>query len=289
MPVTERETVVEVDTDFGPKEAVVEEELPEGEPKESEEEPVKEPEPAPAPAQAETKPAIDEAEKLRKDNARMGHSLRENDRRIAFLEKELNELRVARLREEDKREHDKALAGIDHLKDEDPVQYLTEREKLHEERLERRLKEEREIKQTDSDVAAIQSRQQEVNSLLMAEYPAMGDLGSPLFKKTMEYLHSRYTPEQVNNLIVHQPDRVYDIVSIVDRDLRLQSRDAQDANKSRESRVNKQTVPGAVVPNKGEEATSKLTREQLAWCKKRGWGKERIEKYAKFVNPTKEA
>jgi hypothetical protein len=297
-----KEVRTEIKTDYGTQDGSIPEEMltveepvkEEAEPEKKEEakkteEPVVETE---KPAEKVEKPTVDpEVEKLRKANAELGFNLRErereHERRLKFLEKELNEAKEARVKEAERLDYQRKLREIDHLREDDPVEYLNKRENLSQERIEKSLEDAKKIAQVNTEVKADIDRQNQVNALLIRDYPDMANQSSEIFMETSKYLGSRFTKEQIDLMIATEPDRVYDFVSIVDRDLKLRKLGVEGADATRASRVATQGAVKTEVAKTSTDPVKGLTTQQAAWARSRGWSKEQINKYAAYIQGVK--
>jgi hypothetical protein len=240
----------------------------------------------------EAKPTIDpEVEKLRKANAELGYNLRErereHDRRLKFLEKELQEANARKLKEDEIKTFNEKLKSLEQLKEDDPVEYLNKRDQLNQERFDKRLEEASKITQVNKEIDVDLDRQQEINAKLTRDFPDMTDTSSPLFQETLKYMYGRYSKEKVDSIIRTDPERVYDMVTIVDKDLKIRKVSEKGADKDRLARVNGQGAVQTVPGKDGSDGSVGLNAEQERWAKSRGWSKEQRAKYAEFIKGAK--
>lgn len=217
-------------------------------------------------------------EKLKKDVASMGYSLREINRQKAFLEEQLRKERENQQKQLVKDGLAQELDKIKHLRDVDPDAYIREHTRITEAQLRKEMDVEREALRANSVISQAQARRQKVEERLVRDYPDINDQGSELFIESQKTLQSRYAPEEVALMLNSSPEVFLSIVGETATRLKLKKLESAKADKSREDRVRGQ---GVVEGAKKSSATEPgLSREQLQFCKDNDFDPK---EYAKFV------
>lgn len=225
----------------------------------------------------------DEVEKLKKDRDALGYRLRtettELRRQMQFLEEQLRQERDKSRKREIDEATTKDFDRISYLKDTDPDTYVREAQRIMEDKYRRQAEEDRRAAETNAQVRAFSARQQQVEERLVRDFPDIVNGESELFREAQVAIKNRYTDHEVAYLQANAPQVFYDLVSETAARLKLKKFEANKADQTRQQRVNGQ---GVVETKQRNETTpeSKLTKEQLAFCRKNGFDPK---EYVKFT------
>ncbi len=226
---------------------------------------------------------LDELEKIKRDRDALGYRLRtetsELRRQMQFLEEQLRQEKAKIQKREIDEATDKDMARIEHLKDVDPDTYIAEARRIMEVKVQRQLEEDRRAIETNLQVMAFSAKQQQVEERLVRDFPDIVNGESELFKEAQVSIKNRYTDQEIAYLQANAPQVFYDIVSETAARIKLKKVEASKADQSRQQRVNSQGVVES-KPKNDASGESKLTKEQLVFCRKNGFDPK---EYAKFV------
>ena len=239
-----------------------------------------------------------ELKQYRQEVERAKQEAEEARRRLAFIEQQQQQ-QAKQMELEQKREQNRIY--LQQLQTADPERYEIEKNRILREEIEEGVASKiapqapPQFQQpippqsptpatTPQQTAEAQSRINMVNAKIEADFPDITDHNSALFKKAQEILFTQNTPQDIDFMLSHRPEMFYTNVALAAQMLENEKLQKQLTDTSRQERVANQGAAHSTGQSTNTPE-SKLTPEQLAWCKRMGFNPK---EYAKYVFQMKE-